>query len=137
MLERDTLEQILNLNHIHDESKLFNIPTNLCFINYPKAFDCVRLPIMCLIRVEIPRHLILILWKLYHSNEAHVRRQSGLKYPFYVGESVRPGSILSLLLINIYGERIMRETMEYTNGRITFNGIKINTPQYADDTRLI
>lgn len=136
---RGTREQILNINQIIEKAREFNIPTYLCFIDYTKAFDCVRWRDMWLILGEmgIPRHLISMIKNLYDYNVAYVRLESGLTDPFRVGQGVRQGCLLSPLLFNIYGEWIMRKALEGWNGGITLGGRKISNLRYADDTTII
>lgn len=39
---RGTREQIVNIRQMVEKSREFNVPMLMCFINYTKAFDCVR-----------------------------------------------------------------------------------------------
>ena len=56
----------------------------------------------------IPDHLTCLLRNLYAGQEATVRTRHGKMDWFQIGKGVRQGCILSLWLINLYSEYIMR-----------------------------
>lgn len=136
---RGTREQILNIRQIIEKSREFNVPAYLCFIDYSKAFDCIRWQHLWNILTEMgtPHHLLSLIRHLYDNNTAYVRVEGELTSPFRVSKGVRQGCILSPLLFNIYGEWIMRKALDEWQGGITINGIKICNLRYADDTTLI
>ena len=69
----------------------------------------------------IPDHLTCLLRNLYEDQEAIVRTGQGTRDWFQIRKGVRQGYILSLCLLNLYAEYIMR------NARLeeTQTGIKI------------
>ena len=81
-----------------------------CFIDYAKAFDCVDHKKLCKILKEmgIPDHLTCLLRNLYEGQEAAVRTGHGTIDWFQIGKGVHQGRILSLCLLNLYAEYIMR-----------------------------
>lgn len=139
VLGRGTREQILNLRQIMEKSREFNISICLCFIDYKKAFDCIRWQNLWHILDEmgVSCHLITLIKALYDNNIGYVRVENGLTDPFKVGKGVRQGCLFSPILFNIYGEWIIGKALENWTGGITINGIKINNLCYADDTTLI
>ena len=57
---------------------------------------------------------------------------------FQIGKGVRQGCILSLCLVNLYGEYIMRNTgLDEAQAGIKIAGRNINSLRYADDTNLM
>ena len=75
----------------------------MCFIDYKKAFDCVdheRLWVI-LRDMGVPVHLIVLLRRLYTTQEATVRTEFGETDSIDIGKGVRQGCILSPLLFNI------------------------------------
>ena len=84
-----------------------------CFIDYPKAFDCVNHNKLWKILkgVEIPDHLTCVLRNLYAAGqEAAVRTEHGTADWFQIGKRVHQGCILSPCLFSFYTEYIMRNT---------------------------
>ena len=81
-----------------------------CFIDYPKAFDCLDHNKLWKILKEmgISDHLSCLLRNLYASQEATVRTGHGITDWFHIGKGLRQGCILSPCLFIIYAEYIMR-----------------------------
>ena len=108
-----------------------------CFIDYPKAFDCVDHNKLWSIlkEKEIPDHLTCLLRNLFAGQEATVRTGHGRTDWFQVGKGVRQGCILSPCLFNFYAEYIMRNAgLEEAQARIRISRRNINNLRYADDT---
>ena len=61
---RATRDQIANIHWIIEKAKEFQKNIYFCFIEYPKAFDCVN-PNKILKEMEIPDHLTFLLRNLY------------------------------------------------------------------------
>ena len=81
-----------------------------CFIDYAKAFDCMDHYKLWKILKEmgIPDNLTCLLRNLYAGQEATVRTGHGTTDWFQIGKEVHQGCILSLCLVNLYAEYIMR-----------------------------
>ena len=64
---RGTRDQIANIHWIIEEDRKFQKNTNLCFIDYAKAFDCVGNNKLWKVikEVGIPDHLTCLLRNLY------------------------------------------------------------------------
>ncbi len=136
---RGTREQIMNVRQIIEKCREFNIPAVLCFIDYAKAFDCVKWKELyeVLREMGVPSHLVNMVESLYGDNTMVVKMDGEESSDFRAGQGVRQGCILSPLLFNIYGERIIREALENWSGGISIGGRKISNLRYADDTTLI
>ena len=85
----------------------------------------------------IPDHLTCLLRNLYAGQEATVRTGHGTTDWFHIGKGVHQGCILSLCLLNLYAEYIMRNAgLDAAQAGIKIAGRNINNPRYADDTTL-
>ena len=84
-----------------------------CFIDYPKAFDCVDHNKLWEILKEmgIPDHPTCILRNLYAGQEATVRTGHGTTDWFQIRKGVHQGCILSPCLFNLYAEYIRRNAV--------------------------
>ena len=111
-----------------------------CFIDYPKAFDCVDHNKLWKILKEmgIPDHLTCLLRNVYAGPEATVRTGHGTTDWFQIGKGVRQGFVLSPCLFNLYAEYIMRNAgLEEAQAGIKIVGRIINNFRYADDITLM
>ena len=81
-----------------------------CFINDPKAFDCVDHSKFWKILNEmgVPDYVTCLLRNLYAGQEATVRAGHGATDWFQIGKRAYQGCILSPCLFNLYAEYIMR-----------------------------
>ncbi|XP_012544182.2 transposon TX1 uncharacterized 149 kDa protein [Bombyx mori] len=136
---KGTREQILNIRQLIERSYEFGTPMIMCFIDYSKAFDCVKWDHLWKILAElgVPQHLVLLLHSLYINNQGIIRVEETISAPFKFRKGVRQGCILSPVLFNIYGEYIMRRTCEGWDGGVTIGGVKLSNLRYADDTTLL
>ena len=72
-------------------------------------------------------HLTCLLRNLYAGQEATVRTGHGTTDWFQIGKGVRQGCILSLCLLNLYAEYIMRNAgLEEAKAEIKTGGRNIN-----------
>lgn len=136
---RGTRDQIFNSRQLIEKAREFNTPMLLCFIDYKKAFDCVRWSSLWVVLKEmrVPDHLVTLISNMYKSNEATIRLDNKTSKSFKVQRGVRQGCVLSPRLFNEYGECIMRRALENFDGGVSINGKKINNLRYADDTTLV
>ena len=85
----------------------------------------------------IPEHMTCLLRNLYAGREATVRTGHGTDW-FQIGKGVHQGCILSLCLVNIYAEYIMRNAgLEEAQAGIKIARRNINNLRYADDTTIM
>lgn len=136
---KGTREQIFNIRQIIEKAREFNITAFLCFIDYSKAFDSVVWSHLWVILKEmgVPEHLVLLIRNLYKQSEAVVRVENNSSEPFRIRKGVRQGCVLSPRLFNVYGEHIMRRSLDNFEGGVSIGGKKISNLRYADDTTLI
>lgn len=137
---KGTRDQIANLRWLMEHQQEFGQDVYFCFIDYSKAFDCVDHAKLwnSLIEFGFPRHIVYVLQRLYEGQMAIVRTEHGDTEEFNIGKGVRQGCILSPVLFNMYGERIMREAgLDTSMEGIRIGGRCINNLRYADDTTLV
>ena len=133
-------DQIANIRWIMEKAREFQKNIYFCFIDYAKTFDCVDHNKLWKILKEmgIPDHLTCLLRNLQAGQEATVRTAHGRTDWFQIGKGVHQGSILSLWLLNLYAEYIMRNTgLDEAQAGIKIAWRNINKPRYADDTTLM
>ena len=88
--------------------------------------------------MEIPDYPTYLLRNLYAGQEATVRARHGTTDWFQIGKGVCQDCILPPCLFNLYAEYIMRNAgLEEAQAGIKIAGRNINSPRYADDTRLM
>ena len=107
-----------------------------CFIDYPKAFDCVDHNKLWKILQEIgiPDYFTCFLRNLYAGQEATVRTGHETMDWLQIGKGVHQGCILSLCLFNLHAEYIMRNArLDKAQTGIMIFGRNINNFRYADD----
>lgn len=138
MKGKGTREQILTVRQIIEKAREFNKPTYICFVDFSKAFDSVKWPVLwkTLLEMGTPTHLVHLLRRLYEDGTASVRADDVMSSHFHPSAGVRQGCIISPLLFNIYTELIMRIALEDWTDGIAIGGLKISNLRYADDTTL-
>ena len=84
---RGTTDQIANICWILEKAKEFQKNIYFCFIDYPKAFDCVDHHKLWKIlkKMGIPDYLTCLLRNLYPGKEATVRTENGTDW-FQIGK---------------------------------------------------
>jgi len=86
----------------------------------------------------ISDHLTCLLRNLYADQEATIITRHGTANWLQIGKGVCQGCILSLCLLNLYAEYIMRNAdLDKTQAGIKIAGRNINNFRYADDTTLM
>ena len=124
----------------HRKAREYQKNIYFCFIDYAKAFDCVDHNKLWKILKDmgIPDHLACLLKNLYTGQEATVRTGHRTTDWFQIGKGICQGCVLSLCLLNLYAEYIMRNAgLEEAQARIKIAGRNINNLRYADDTTLM
>ena len=137
---RGTRDQIANICWIMEKAWEFQKNIYFCFVDYAKAFDCVDHNKLWKILKEmgIPYQLTCLLRNLYAGQEATVRTGHGTTDWFQIGKGVCQRCILSLCLLNVYAEYIMRNArLREAQAGIQIAGRNINNLRYADDTALM
>lgn len=64
---KGTKNQIFNIRQLIEKAREFNMPMLLCFIDYKKAFDCVKWNYLWRVLREmgVPHHLMILIRNLY------------------------------------------------------------------------
>ena len=85
---RGTRDQIANIHRMTENARKYQKNIYLCFIDYPKAFDCVdqNKPWKILKEMGIPDHMTCLLRNLYAGQEATVRSGHGTTDWFQIGK---------------------------------------------------
>ena len=98
---RGTRDQIANICWIIKKAREFQKNIYFCFIDYAKAFDCVKHKKLWKIlkEVGILDHLTCLLRNLYAGQEATVRSEHGPTDWFQIGKGVSQGCILIVTLL--------------------------------------
>ena len=133
---RGTRDQIASIHWIIKKAREFQKNIYFCFIDYAKAFDCVDHNKLWKILKEmgIPDHLTCLLRSLYADQEATVRTGHGTTDWFQIGKGVHQVCILSLCLVNLHAEYIMRNAgLDEAQAGIKIARRNINNLRYADN----
>ena len=127
---RGTRDQIADILWIIEKAIEFQKNIYFCFIDYPKAFDCVDHNELWKILKEmgIPDHLTCLLRNRYAGQEATVRTGHGKTDWFQIGKGVHQGCMYIVTLIfNLYTEYIMRNAgLEDAQAGIKIAGRNLN-----------
>ena len=137
---RGTRNQIANIHWTIEKARELQKNIYFCFIDYPKAFDCVDHNKLWKILKEmgIPNHLTCLLRSLYAGQEATVRTGHGTTDWFQIGKGVHQGCILSPCIFNFYADYIMRNAgLEEAQAGIKISWRNINNLRYAYATTLM
>ena len=109
---RGTRDQIANIHWIIEKARELQKSIYFCFIDYPKAFDCVNHDKLWKILKEMgmPEPLTCLQRNLYTGQEATVRTKHVTVDWLQIGKGVCQGCILSPCLFNFYAEYIMQNS---------------------------
>lgn len=131
-----TREALFSLNVLTQRCRDMNVDVYACFIDYRKAFDCVKHEKMVEIlkTIGLDNEDLRIITELYWNQTAEVRVENSTSEAIQIQRGVRQGCVLSPLLFNIYSEAIFKEALEEEAGGIKVNGKTLNNIRYADDT---
>ena len=108
----------------------------ICFIDYVKAFDCVKYDkLLELIQeLDIDGKDLRLIRNMYYGQKAAIRIKGELGEWVYIQKGVRQGCILSPELFNLYSEEALK-TIRMCDG-VDLEGANYNNFRYADDTAL-
>lgn len=78
---RGTREQIMNIRQSTEKCKEFHMPAVMCFIDYAKAFGCVKWTKLYggLKEMAVPSHIVDLVESLYKINSMIVRTAKNLR----------------------------------------------------------
>ena len=94
---------------IIEKARQFQRNIYFCFIDYPKAFDCVDHNKLWKVLQDmgISDHLTCLLRNLFAGQQETIRTGHGTTYWFQTWKGVNQGCILSPCLFNLYTEYII------------------------------
>ena len=97
-------DQIANIYCIIEKAREFQ--KNICFTDYPKAFNWVdhNKVWKILKKMGIPDHPTCLLRYLYAGQEATVRTRHGTTDWFQIGKEEHQGCLMSSCLFNLHAE---------------------------------
>lgn len=122
-----TRNQVVNIRQMIKKCREYNVPMLMCFINYNKAFDFVnwnRL-LEVLNQMGVPDHLINLIKNIYLESTTVVKIEDIMSRDFHPQRGVRQGCVLSPTLFNMYGEAIMRNSLDEWESGILVGGNRI------------
>lgn len=133
-----TREAVCALNVLAQRCRDINRRVYCCFIDYCKAFDCVRHEKLMEIleSIGISPQIRRIIRNLYWNQTAVVRCESAESEETSIRRGVRQGCILSPVLFNVYSEDIFKKALNGEDG-FKVDNVRISNIRYADDTVLI
>ena len=105
---RGTRDQIANIHWIIKKTREFQKNIYFCFIDYPRAFDCVDHNKLWKILQEmgIPAHLTCVLRNLYAGREATVRTRHGNPWLIHVNVWQKPLQYCKVISLQLIKKKI-------------------------------
>ena len=109
----------------------------MCFVDYAKAFDRIRHPVLIELLMEagLDTRDIQLIANLYWEQSAAVRIDNVLSKWVKITRGVRQGCVLSPDLFALYGEHILK-SIEHLDG-VRVGGVNITNLRYVDDAVII
>jgi len=119
--------------------KEHNLLLFLLFIDYEKAYDNVnRDKLWEMMDNKIPKYLLNTIKCIYRNTKVRIKFNDNISEPKHINTRVRQGCGLSLVLFNIYINKILQEFKRVMKKSVQLNNRKLGkTILYADDQILI
>ena len=135
-LGKGTRNAILCLRTLTEKCKEKQKDLYICFIDYVKAFDCVKHEeLMTLLEeLEIDGKDLRMIRNLYWDQKAAIRLHGELGEWIDIQKGVRQGCILSPDLFNLYSENALSKIK--ASAGLQLGDRNYNNLRYADDTAL-
>ena len=113
-----------------------NSTVNLCFLDMAKAFDKVNhyVLLLKLMKRNIPRMLIKLLYFWYNNSFNCVRWENVLSPQYKMLSGIRQGGVLSPVLFSIYVDMFLQKICRYG---CRYSGLAFGAIMYADDLVLL
>ena len=105
------------------------------FINFKNAFDRAWRAALWVTmqKYNISANLVRTIEQLYDKATSAVKMNGNIGDWFRTTVGVRQGCLLSSTLFNIFLERIMSDTLEEHDGKVSIGGRNITNLRFADD----
>jgi hypothetical protein len=135
---KGTRDAIGMLRIISERTLDIGVEICVCFIEWQKAFDCVKWTKLMEIlkKTGIDWHERRLISKLYMDQSVKVQLNQGVTKSVKTGIRVRQGCCLSPLLFNLYSEYVTQEALEGL-GDFRVGGQIISMVRSADDLVLL
>ena len=136
---RSCTDTIFTVQQIIGNRKEHDLPLFLLFIDYEKAYDSVNTDKLWeMMDNKIPNYLLNTIKYNYRNTKVRIKFNYGISEPIHINKGVRHGCGLSLVLFNIYINKIIQEFKIVVKKGIQLNNRKlVNTILYADDQILM
>ena len=134
--DRETRDQIANIQWIIEKAREFQKNIYFCFIDYAKPFDCVDDNKLweTLKEMGLPDHTTCLLRNMCAGQEVTVRTRHRTMDWFKIGERVHQVSVLSSCLFNFYAEYIMQNArLNESQAGIKIARRNVNNLRYVDN----
>jgi hypothetical protein len=118
---RSCTDQIFSIKQIIERCVEFDIPIELCFIDFKAAFDSLDREVLwqLLDHYGIPAKIINIIKNTYKDSSCKVKVEGCLTDSFNIKTGVRQGCIWSPLLFNIVIDWVLRTALDNKNSGFT------------------
>lgn len=137
---RSSSDNIFIMRQIIEKRREFGLETHLAFIDYEKAFDKVKRPLLWKI-LEIrgfPKHLISAVKSLYVNTKIVISSGFKVSEAILTNLGVRQGCSLSPTLFNLYIDDLVLKWKDEIQTAIKIeSNTPLNTLLYADDQIII
>eukprot|EP00249_Psilotum_nudum_P014414 c24809_g1_i1 orf=143-907(+) len=134
-----TIDHLITLRVLMEESRLKGQPLYCCFIDFKKAFDTVPQDVLWerLESIEVPEGIRHAISRLYERVKCQIKGKNGMSPEFYSNMGVKQGCPLSPTLFGLYIDKledlvnVAASKEEMSSPHLA--GHKIRLLLYADD----
>lgn len=118
MPNRSTVDAIFIVRQLVQKSIEFNKPMSVCFVDFTKAFDRIRLSdvIRSLEKNNIDYKYQRIIKELYTGTRTRIKTKEGLSEVLQINAGIRQGDSLSPTLFNIIIDQIVEDVNRVNAG---------------------
>lgn len=135
---RSTVDAIFIVRQLIEKAIEFNKPMFICFVDFTKAFDRIKLDdvLKSLEKNKIDYKLRRIVKELYTGNKTRIKTKKGLSEEVRMNIGIRQGDSLSPTLFNIVMDQVIKEVYR-VNARYRIGSRSLKVLFYADDGVII
>jgi len=123
---RSYTDAIFTVQQLMEKRKEHNLTLFLLFIDYEKAYDNVnRDKLWEMIDNKIPNYLLNKIKCIYRNTKIRIKFNDGISEPIHINKGVRQECVLSLVLFNIYINKIIQEFKTVIKKVVQLNNSKL------------